>query len=292
MRFMVLGAAGRMGSMHARHLMELGHEVVQVDPALPPLMDNNENWWVLPADGVVIATPAELHAEHLMKAIKHDFHVFIEKPICLIPHLPDARRAVQTAMEKRLVVSVGYNLRFHPLVVMERQRIVSRAMSPLWGSFVLRQNMTRHVNFLEEWASHEIDLALHLFGRHWQDIKTLTRSDLPGVEQIQIMIRHQDGENPVSFIHVDGWKTEPFRRSFTIVDQDGVSRHHDIETNHVHPDHYKTELKDWIAKIEGNDFNLRLATGADGIAVIDLLQRVMVKNGVRKSAVDRSPAGI
>ena len=80
------------------------------------------------------------------------------------------------------------------------------------------------------------------------------------------------------------------RRSFTIVDQEGVSRHHDIETHHVQEDHYRSEIKDWIAKIEGNDLNLRLATGADGIAVIDLLKRAMVKNGVRKSTIEGSPA--
>src|SRR5216684_1920638 len=143
MKFIVLGAYGRMGQMHATHLRELGHEVVEYDPPRQgPPHNGLPDWWLESADGIVIATPAELHAEHLMKAIKHDLHVFIEKPICLIPHLPDARRAVQTAMEKRLVIAVGYNLRFHPIVRQVKKFVSQGTLRPLFANFVMRQNPT------------------------------------------------------------------------------------------------------------------------------------------------------
>jgi hypothetical protein len=299
MKFIVLGAAGRMGQMHARHLRDLGHEVVKYDVGgpLPTEDTGNEDWWTEPADGVVIATPAELHAEHLMKAIKHDYHVFIEKPICLIDHLSDAKRAVQHAMEKRLVVSVGYNLRFHPLVKNIKRRINQGFLRPQLATFMLRQNPSRRLNhFLEEWASHEVDLAMHLLG-HWADAKLIRNATDWDFRELQLMLNHGTA---TSLILADAY-TVPFVRSFTIIDQRGRSLTHDIERDHVQPVHYRDEIAEWIrlcqlaTNVTYSVYNFAsghspLAIGVDGLAVIDLLQRMTVKNGHRKSQFDRARA--
>ncbi len=297
MKFIVLGAAGRMGQMHARHLRDLGHEVVEYDPVTrwPSLVNEIPNWYDEPADGVIIATPAEMHAEHLMKAIRHDFHVFIEKPICLIPHLPDARRAVQTAMEKRLVVAVGYNLRFHPIVKQVKKFISQGTMKPQFSTFQMRQNPERPLeHFLEEWASHEVDLALHLLG-NWSDAR-LIRNETDFRQELQLMVNHHVLDC-TSLILADAYTSPPVR-SFTLVDEAGRSVTHDIERDHVWPEHYRAELDTWVERIKLSEFlppgvfQGPLASGVDGLAVIDLLSRMTVKNGVRKSAIERAPPGI
>jgi hypothetical protein len=70
----------------------------------------------------------------------------------------------------------------------------------------------------------------------------------------------------------------------------------DIESDHVQPAHYKSELEAWLNRIQSTDpyhrDDLPLANGIDGLSVIDLLHRMTVKNGVRQSAIERSPLGI
>jgi predicted dehydrogenase len=64
-----------------------------------------ENWY-----GVVIATPANFHAEHAAAFIKSTDALLIEKPLCL--SLADARRLQALAAGKS--IQVGYVLRHHP----------------------------------------------------------------------------------------------------------------------------------------------------------------------------------
>jgi len=276
MKIVVLGAAGRMGQMHARHLIKMGHEIRCFDYA--PLPDDllqymsplEEPRWVEWGDGVVIALPAKDHLWAIETAIKYDKHVFVEKPICTIEHLDETRKAVELAREKQLVVAVGYNLRFHPVVMSVHDEIATGMLKPMWGSFVLRQKPARPLAyFLEEWASHEVDLAMHLMGSEDIDGASLFRGD----DEIRIAIQH--GPWGASFIHADAY-TEPFRRAFTIVDREGQARTWDIERNHVKPKDYQWELEDWICSLPGGHVRTPcLATGEDGLAVIELLARVM-----------------
>lgn len=66
---------GRMGSHHARHLGELGHEVHVVDPAKgrvePPLQP----------DAVVVASPTGTHAEVALPWLERGVPVLVEKPV-------------------------------------------------------------------------------------------------------------------------------------------------------------------------------------------------------------------
>lgn len=285
MKFTVIGAAGRMGSMRARHLIEMGHHVYGVDPdpsweglgivKVKEVPDNT---------AVIVATPAAQHIFDLSSAIDSGQHVFVEKPLCLIGETSRARYLLDVAREKNLIVAVGYNLRFHPAVMRVKDAIASGALRPMWGGFMLRQKPQRPLaHFLEEWASHEVDLARHLFGTTYNHTRIFDN----GEDVFQVMLKHRGGFDisdcpSESFIHVDSL-TEPPRRAFTIVDQDGQAVTCDIETDHVTEEHYKHELAMWveaIERIESTEYGLedsgvsRLATSYDGLAVIELLERL------------------
>lgn len=294
MKIIVLGSCGRMGSMHAQHLIEMQQEVFGVDiknrastAEYPYHVTLGEcPWWeikeVALADGIVIATPADQHCIQLVQAIAAGLHVFVEKPICLVHGSSHVRKALAAAKEQNLVVAVGYNLRFHPQVMAVKDKITSGALRPMWGSFLLRQKPQRPIgNFLEEWASHEVDLAMHLLGpiSGWDDLYNDRNKNL-----LRMSIVHELPSGPVSFIHADA-VTEPSRRAFTIVDQDGASVTCDIESDHVQEAHYKRELAAWLdeiwhqkalrtpgAKLVGDGGPL--ASGEDGLAVIELLERI------------------
>lgn len=275
MKIAVLGAAGRMGSMHARHLIELGHNILSYDP--PAGMGGGLSQFR--ADAVVIATPAKQHLADLEWAIEgRGIHVFVEKPLCLIGQCDSAREILKHADEKGLIVATGYNLRFHPRVMQAKQMIESGQFKPLWGSFLLRQKPARPIaHFLEEWASHEMDLALHLLGRDLVDCIQIHRVGNNLMGYMDLMLGHKKTA-AVSFIHADAITPEPFRRAFTLVDQNGESFTRDIETNHVQPEHYKAEIQHWIEEIELcrplGERSTQLATGWDGLAVIEMLEQL------------------
>lgn len=265
MKIAVLGAAGRMGSMHARHLIEMGHEINGYDHQPLPADIQSFSW---ESDAVVIATPADCHLRDLAIAVSNNKHVFVEKPLCLVGQSTKVRNILQHADEKGLIVATGYNLRFHPLVMQAKDAIATGKLKPLLGSFLLRQKPARPIaHFLEEWASHEVDLALHLMGRDAADFR-VTKDQT----QLQLVLKHVN--SAVSFIHADAY-TEPFRRSFTLVDQNGTAFTRDIELQHVQPAHYRAELAAWIDNIEYGERSVTpLATGRDGLAVIELLERL------------------
>lgn len=60
---------------------------------------------------VYIASPAYLHAEQVLGALKADKHVFCEKPLALTTG--ECSRVVQVAEERRLKLGVGFMMRYH-----------------------------------------------------------------------------------------------------------------------------------------------------------------------------------
>lgn len=272
MKFIILGVAGRMGSLHRRHLVELGHSVVLIDPKTPEF-EGIDSWPGMEADGIVIATPAEQHAADINTVLSAGLvkHIFVEKPICLIKQRPGMRKMLIDARVAGVTIHVGYNLRFHRsikrLVQARRSQEFKNIISAV---FMLRQVPQRPIaNFLEEWASHEVDLALYLFGR--ENVMTCLFDYKPDSPSMQLVLKHRNA-GVVSFIYADGYYA-PSVRTITLVDELGMHHHVDIERTHVQESDYKDEILKWVAEISGEAHVVpaMLATGRDGLAAIDLL---------------------
>jgi predicted dehydrogenase len=77
--------------------------------------------------GAVIATPANLHAEHVAALVDSTPAFLIEKPLCT--GLDDAERFRQIAAGK--VLQVGYVLRNHPAMLHVRALLTEGAIGPL-----------------------------------------------------------------------------------------------------------------------------------------------------------------
>ncbi|MDQ2688943.1 MAG: Gfo/Idh/MocA family oxidoreductase [Chloroflexota bacterium] len=123
MKVAVVGAGG-IGSLHARLLAELGHEVLVVDidagraagvasrigaraVAFETAVDE--------ADAVVVATPADLHAEPVRRALAAGRSVLCEKPLA-----EDLRESVALA-ELGGHLEVGFQRRHDPSFVAARE---------------------------------------------------------------------------------------------------------------------------------------------------------------------------
>ena len=80
-------------------------------------------------------TQHNLHAAHVLRAIKAKKHVFVEKPLCLsVEELTEIETALQQAGENAPLVMVGFNRRFAPLAISMKQSFAD-LKAPLTVSF-------------------------------------------------------------------------------------------------------------------------------------------------------------
>tara|TARA_A100001037_G_scaffold306785_2_gene355488 strand:- start:1829 stop:3943 length:2115 start_codon:yes stop_codon:yes gene_type:complete len=66
------------------------------------------------SSSVVIATRHNQHAEQVIKSIKSDKNVYVEKPLCIT--LEDVHKIEETMLKSNKILMVGYNRRFAPLI--------------------------------------------------------------------------------------------------------------------------------------------------------------------------------
>ena len=106
---------GDAGRIHARHLAAHGALVVGVVSRRPP--GSETSWFrsledILPeVDALTIATPNDLHAGMVLKAVQAGKAVMVEKPICISR---DELKQLELVLPSASVpVHLGYRLRFN-----------------------------------------------------------------------------------------------------------------------------------------------------------------------------------
>jgi len=77
-------------------------------------------------DGVVIATPAETHADLVRLTLEAGKDVFVEKPLCL--SVAVGEKLVALAEQKERVLMVGHLLWYHPAILKLKELIIWRKL--------------------------------------------------------------------------------------------------------------------------------------------------------------------
>jgi len=115
--------------------------------------------------GVVLATPAETHAEVVRRALLAGKDVLVEKPLCL--SLQDGQRLISLAAERQRVLMVGHLLWYHPAVLKLRELVEEGALGRIQYIYSNRLNLgkiRREENILWSFAPHDISVILGLVG--------------------------------------------------------------------------------------------------------------------------------
>jgi predicted dehydrogenase len=279
---------GSIGSRHAANLKGLGHEVVGYDPELWRMealqghaVAREEVFARKGIDAVVSASPTANHVDDLRDAVAYGVPILIEKPIATAI-TSELRDLLRDAEHDGQPVMVGYMLRFHGCVIKAKDWLGTGLIGqPLWASFTCAQlnDKYRHDGVILNW-SHEIDLARYLLGP--AKVICATARVTNGHDDIADLVLEHDG-GARSTVHLDT-VTRPEIRKASICGTKGVihlrlapSRIAGLvsydNTVTVSPgdtwdDNYVTELKAFLRRAEGMPaFG---ATGADGLAVLDL----------------------
>lgn len=114
---------------------------------------------------VVIAAPAEFHAQIALEAIASGKHVYIEKPIAL--SVEDAQKVKKAAEEANVTLMVGHLLQYHPAFEALLAAVKNGELGKLRYAYSHRLSLGKfriEENSLWSLAPHDVSMLLALFG--------------------------------------------------------------------------------------------------------------------------------
>ena len=174
-RVAVIGC-GHWGKNHVRNFHALG-ALAAVADANADLAASMSETYDVPAkdydailsdteiDGVVIAAPAEMHADLAIRALGAGKHVFVEKPLALT--VAEAEGVLAAAEKAGRIVMVGHLLQYHPAFLKLGEMVKAGALGKLQYLYSNRLNLgkiRREENALWSFAPHDISMILALVG--------------------------------------------------------------------------------------------------------------------------------
>ncbi len=133
-----LVGAGRIGGNHGRILAEMPEvETLLVSDAVPARAKGlaagipkavavGDDELFASADGVIVASSTDTHAELLIRAAEAGIAAFCEKPIAL--DLDSTREAVEAADRAGIAVQMGFQRRYDPAMRAIREKVASGAL--------------------------------------------------------------------------------------------------------------------------------------------------------------------
>jgi predicted dehydrogenase len=176
-RIAILGC-GYWGKNLVRNFQALGAVAAVVDPSpkgretakqLAPDAAIHEHFDAVLKDpaiqGVVIATPAETHADLVGRALLAGKDVLCEKPLAL--RYEDARHVHDLARKHGRILMVGHILEYHPAIAKLNELILDGKLGKIRYIYSNRLNLgkvRREENILWSFAPHDLAVILRLLG--------------------------------------------------------------------------------------------------------------------------------
>jgi predicted dehydrogenase len=167
--------------------------------------------------GVVLATPAPLHAAMAIQALEAGKHVFVEKPLAL--SVADAERVARAADEAGRILMVGHLLEYHPAVEHIKAMIEQGELGEVYYAYSQRLNLGKlrsDENALWSLAPHDISMLLYLLDEEPEEVSASGQAFLQaGIEDVVfITLRFPSGR--VAHVHVS-WLDPHKERRLTVV---------------------------------------------------------------------------
>lgn len=230
---------GYWGRNHVRTLAELGALACVVDQVPAAAQEMAQQYGVdareaddvfadQSIDGIVMALPAQFHAETALKAFDSGKHVLAEKPIAL--SVSDASAMVEAAAAAGKVLMAGHILRYHNAFRAIMRLVEEGALGDIKYVQSHRLGFGKfHVKFDALWdlAPHDLSLLLSVVGRGPNAITALPVSVTGG--QTDIAHVHFDfGQDINGHVHVS--RHSPYvERRFTVIGSEAMVVWDDLE---------------------------------------------------------------
>ncbi len=184
-------------------------------------------------DAVVIATPTATHHELTMKALEHDLHVFVEKPLAKTS--AECRELVQKAEERNRTLFVGHVFLHSAPVIKLRELIESGELGNINYISSRRLNLgpvRRDVSALYDLAPHDISMMLYLTGQKPVSVSCSGFDRLnPGIHDVCNLSMRFEG-NRMGMVHVS-WLDPRKERVLTVVGDKKMAVYDDLDQEKI-----------------------------------------------------------
>ncbi len=256
MKFLICGI-GSIGQRHYKNLRSLGHEVALFRAgggANAPFIEKflseeksagrevkayynfQEAVEDFRPDAVFITNPNSRHLETALLAAKSGLNLFIEKP--LSHNRKGLKKLITLAERKNLKIMIGYNLRWHPLLIKMKSMVADGEIGqPICANIEMGEN-------IEDWHpwedyrqayaayknggggavlcfSHDIDYLYWFFGMP-EKIKAVGGKITPlggdAEDMVKALLQYKN--KFIISLHLDYWQRPP-RRFFEIIGTKG-----------------------------------------------------------------------
>jgi len=170
------------------------------------------------SDAVVITTRHDSHAKYVLKAIKNDKHIFIEKPLCL--NLSELQKIHDAQLNAKRILMVGFNRRFAPQI-----KKIKELLSVLTNPFSMVMTVNAGAIPLDHWtldpnigggrivgeACHFIDLLRFLAGVRIVSYQKSVMSSQSN-DTVSIQLEFENGSIGTIHYFTNGSKSFPKER--------------------------------------------------------------------------------
>ncbi|MHB8510991.1 MAG: Gfo/Idh/MocA family protein [Actinomycetota bacterium] len=189
----------------------------QRHPSIQTIDDLDEAIGRGEADAVVIATPPTTHEALARKALEHDLHVLVEKPLAMSSK--GAKGLAELSHTRGRTLMVGHILRYSAALQTMKQVIQDGDLGEIYYVASTRVNLGRHhrdVNVMWDLGPHDVSAMVHLLGAVPEAVSAWGQSFIqPGLEDVAfVYMRFPGGQLAHSHL---SWLDPLKLRQFVVV---------------------------------------------------------------------------
>jgi predicted dehydrogenase len=208
--------------------------VTQNFPATQAISESSQALDDPEVDAVVVATPAQSHAQLAKAALSRNKHVLVEKPLALTVADADELRAL--ANERSRVLMVGHTFLYTPALRHLKRLIDAHELGDICYFYSQRLNLGQVRSDVNAWwnlAPHDVSMLLYLMNGQMPDRFTATGQDFlqTGIEDV-VFATLKWPNNVTALVHVS-WLDPNKVRRLTVVGTRKMAVYDDVAENKI-----------------------------------------------------------
>lgn len=321
---LILGS-GSVGKRHAQNLTKLGCKISCYDPRkdrveelkkeieiINSTTDENAAFGFNNLDGVVVASPTAFHSDQVIKALKSNLPVLLEKPPSKF--INETKEMFKVQNNTNVPVLLGYTWRWWP-PLKELKEILEKSI--IGKILHVQFHMSAHLADWHPWEryneffmaskeqgggalldeSHWIDLMLWLFGKPqalFGQIEKNSSLDIETDDNVDVIINYNDGKRVTIHLDLYGRPHEKFIRfvgeSGTILwsanpNRIGISKKMDQDWEYINYNCERNEMfsnvaSEFISVLNGSP--VKTCNLQDGINVMQIIEAIRESNDTKR----------
>lgn len=212
-------------------------------------------------DAVIIATPAETHADLSIKALENNKHILIEKPIAVSSQ--EVKEIKRVSKGRNKIVMSGHTFEFNPAVIKLKEITRGEGFGKVYYIYSTRVNLGQirgDINALWNLAPHDVSILNYLLDSKPLEVMatggSFLRRDIEDV--VFVMLRYPN--NVLTEIHVS-WLDPAKERRLTVVGSKKMLVFDDLDNEMPLKIYDKRADTGEVAKGLSAEYKIRLHSG-------------------------------